>query len=78
MAYTLKYTSSRDTWGGAVKSGESFTVDQNTNAPNGRELYNYLKNKLGRTVPNFSELGGGGLDVGESVNFNEWEIERVK
>jgi len=77
MSYILKYTAQKDTWSGAVIAGESFTVAQNTNAPDGGQLKNQLV-KLGRTVKSFSSLGGGGLDVGETIEFNEWIIERVK
>ncbi len=77
MAYQLKYTASKETWGGSVKSGEEFIVDQNTNAPSGRELVNHIR-KLGRNVPSFSELSGGGLDVGSSSKHNEWTIVRLK
>jgi hypothetical protein len=77
MAYQLKYTSSKDTWSGSVKSGEEFIVDQNTNAPSGRALVTLLK-KMGRDVKSYSDLGGGGLDVGDSSTFNEWTIVRLK
>ena len=76
MSYILKYTATKNTWGSAVKAGESFTVVQSSNAPNGQHLAQHIR-KMGRSVTSSSSLGGGGLDKGESVKFNEWIIERI-
>lgn len=77
MGYLLKYTATRNTWGGAVNSGESFTVEQGTNAPSGNHLANQIKT-MGREVKISGSLGGGALKVGETTTFNEWIIERIK
>lgn len=77
MSYILKYTATKKTWGGSVNAGESFTVVQTSNGPNGNHLVRHLRD-LGRTVNSYSSLGGGGLNVGESKTFNEWIIERIK
>jgi hypothetical protein len=77
MPYTMKYTTDRDDWGGAVKSGESFTIIQYTSAPNSHSLKEHLV-KIGREVRTSSSMGGGGLDVGEISKSNNWTIERIK
>lgn len=76
MSYMLKYTATRNTWGDAVKAGESFTVVQSSNGPNGQYLAEHIR-KMGRSVKSSSSLGGGGLNKGETVKFNEWIIERI-
>jgi hypothetical protein len=74
----LKYTAIRDTWGKAIKAGESFTVDQGTNAPSGQNLVLHLR-KMGREIKSSSSIGGnGGMNVGQVVTSNEWIIERIK
>lgn len=77
MGYLFKYTATRKTWGGAVNVGESFTIDQGTNAASGANLANHLR-KIGREVKTYSSLGGGAIKVGETITFNEWIIERIK
>lgn len=76
MGYLLKYTATRNTWGGVVNSGESFTVEQGTNAPSGMHLANQIS-KMGREVKISSSIGGGALKVGETTKSNEWIIERI-
>jgi len=76
MPWKMKYTSKKDTWGGSVKEGESFTIEQYTNGVSHRELKQHLE-KIGRKVVNYSESSGGSLDVGEVREINEWIIERV-
>lgn len=76
MPYILKYTATKNTWGSAVKAGESFTVVQSSSGPNGQHLAGHIR-KMGRDVKSSSSLGGGGLSKGETVKFNEWIIERI-
>jgi hypothetical protein len=76
MSYILKYTATRDTWGSAVKAGESFTVAQSTSGPNGQYLAQHIR-KMGRSVTSSSSIGSGGMKVGESIKSNEWLIERI-
>ena len=77
MAYTIKYTSSRNTWGESVKKNESFVVIQSQSFPSGNDLKKHLE-QLGRYVGISSQLGGGNLDVGESRQSNEWTFERLE
>ena len=77
MSYTIKYTSSRTTWGESVKKNESFVVEQSQSFPSGIDLAKHLRG-LGRHVGSSSQLGGGNLDVGESRQMNEWTFERLK
>lgn len=77
MGFLVKYTATRNTWGGAVKSGESFTIDQGTNAGSGSNLAIYLR-KMGREVKISSTISCGALKVGETKTSNEWIIERIK
>jgi hypothetical protein len=77
MGYLLKYTATRNTWGGAVNSGESFIVEQGSDGASGMDLANYLR-KMGREVKSSSSIGGGSVKVGESKTSNEWIIERIK
>ena len=76
MAFILKYTATKNTWGGEIKAGESFTASQNSNAPHSAYIMEQLKNQ-GRKPSSSSSIGGGGLDVGETHNHNEWVIERI-
>jgi len=76
MAYILKYTATKNTWGSAVKAGESFTVVQSSNGPNGQHLAEHLR-KMGRSVTSSSSISGRGMNVGESIKSNEWIIERI-
>lgn len=77
MGYLLKYTAIKNTWGQTVKTGETFIVDQGTNAPSGASLALHLK-KMGREIKTSSSIGGGALKVGETTSSNEWIIERIK
>lgn len=77
MGYLFKYTATRKTWGGAVNSGESFTIEQNTNAPSGNHLANHLR-EIGREVKISSSIGGGAIKAGETTTSNEWIVERIK
>ena len=77
MGYLLKYTAIKNTWGQAVKAGETFIVDQGTNAASGASLASYLR-KMGRELRTSSSIGGGALNVGETTSSNEWIIERIK
>jgi hypothetical protein len=77
MGYLLKYTAIKNTWGQAVKAGETFIVDQGTNAASGASLQAQLR-KMGRTITTYSSIGGGALKVGETKSSNEWIIERIK
>ena len=77
MPYTMKYTTDRDDWGGAVKSGESFTVIQSQSSPNSHSLKEHLV-KMGREVNRSSSIGGGGLNVGEKYTSNNWTVVRMK
>jgi phage tail sheath protein FI len=77
MGYLLKYTATKDTWGLAVKAGETFIVDQGTNAASGASLQAQLR-KMGRTITTYSSIVGGALKVGETTSSNEWIIERIK
>ncbi len=77
MPYILKYTATKNTWGNAVKAGETFTVVQTTNAPSGQHLAIHLR-ELGREIKISSSIGSGGMNVGDSKTVNEWIIERIK
>lgn len=77
MPYILKYTATKNTWGSAVKAGETFTVVQSTNAPSGQNLALHLR-EIGRAITSSSSIGSGGMNVGESKTVNEWIIERIK
>lgn len=73
----FKYTATRNTWGGAVNVGESFTIEQGTSSGSGQHLADHLR-KMGRSVKISSSIGGGSLKVGERTTSNEWIIERIK
>ena len=78
MSYTIKYTSSRSTWGESVKKNESFIIEQSQSSPSGNDLKKHLEG-LGRHVGVSSEFSGvGNLDIGESRVRNEWTFERLK
>jgi len=77
MSYTIKYTSSRSTWGESVKKNESFIIEQSQSSPSGYDLKKHLED-IGRHVGVSSQLGGGNLDIGESRVSNEWTFERLK
>jgi hypothetical protein len=77
MPYLFKYTATRDTWGGVVKSGESFIVKQYSNAASHNTLKEHL-NKSGRSIKSSSSIGGGALEVGETAKSSEWIIERIE
>ena len=76
MPYILKYTATKDTWGSAIKAGESFTVVQSSNDPNGQHLVEHIR-KMGRTIKSSSSISSRGMNVGESIKSNEWMIERI-
>ena len=77
MGFLFKYTATRNTWGGAVNAGESFTIEQGSSAASGNHLANHLR-KIGREVKISSSIGGGAIKVGETTTSNEWIIERIK
>lgn len=43
MAYTIKYTSSRNIWVESVKKNESFVVIQSQSFPSGNDLKKHLE-----------------------------------